>query len=446
MNRIPLSLPATGLAIALSLLSLTAVADEQPLFRLHGSNTVGEQLAPALVKGWLAQDGFDRVEVTQQADLERIITGIDASGQRLSVQIHAHGSSTSFGDLAAGRADIGMSSRRIRPAEVEQLMALGQLDDPRHEVVLGIDGLAVIVHPDNPITALDIEQIRGIFSGRIRDWQAVGGRPGAITLYARDEKSGTFDSFDSMVMQGDSISDRSRRFESSSELSDLVAGDRNGIGFIGLPYIRQARALAVASGDVQVLPERFSSATEDYPLSRRLYLYVPEGELAGPGGDFARFVVSDAGQRIVDEIGFVGQAIETRALAPPEHAPENYRNFVRGALRASMNFRFERGLPELDSKSQRDLERLVEFLREPANRNYRLMLMGFADPSETMKYFALSLSNDRVDFVASLLLQHDIPVFRVRGFGDSLPLAEATGPASAAKNRRVEVWLMPERG
>jgi len=72
--------------------------------------------------------------------------------------------------------------------------------------------------------------------------------------------------------------------------------------------------------------------------------------------------------------------------------------------------------------------------------------MGFADPAETMKYYALSLSNDRVDYVAKLLLQQNITVHRVRGFGDSLPLAEATGPASAAKNRRVEVWLMPRRG
>jgi len=433
------------LLITLALLPRASIGEDL-LFRLHGSNTIGEQLAPALVAAWLERDGFDRIEVSHQAELERIITGIDNHGIRRAVQIHAHGSSTSFRDLAAGRADLGMSSRRIRTAEIEQLLALGRLDDARHEVVVGIDGLAVIVHPDNPVSALSIEQIRSIFSGRIRNWQGVGGHPGPIGLYARDDKSGTFDSFDSMVMQGEALSDHAQRFESSSELSNRVAADRNGIGFIGLPYIQQSRALAVSSGASRVLPERFSSATEDYPLSRRLYMYVPEDQLSGAAGDFAQFVVSNAGQRIVDEIGFIGQAIETRALTPPVNAPENYRNFVRGALRASMNFRFEQGMPVLDSKSKRDLERLVNFLREPANRGYRLMLMGFADPAETMKYYALSLSNDRVDYVATLLQQHDIPVFRVRGFGDSLPLAEATGPASAVKNRRVEVWLMPRRG
>jgi len=153
--------------------------------RLHGSNTVGEELAPALVRAWLERDGFNQIEVDEKAPLERVLTGTNSEGEQRWVEIHAHGSSTAFRDLSDGRADMGMSSRRIRDAEVEQLAYMGTLDQPRHEIVVGIDGLAVIVHPSNPLLALSIDQIRAIFSGRIRDWRELGGAPGAIELFAR---------------------------------------------------------------------------------------------------------------------------------------------------------------------------------------------------------------------------------------------------------------------
>ena len=410
--------------------------------RLHGSNTVGEQLAPALVRAWLSSEGYEQISVEQQAELERVISGRNDAGQQRLIEIHAHGSSTSFRGMNSGVADIGMSSRRIRPGEVEQLDFLGQLNQPRNEYVIGIDGLAVIVHPMNPIRALSIEQTRAVFSGRIRNWRELGGADAPITLYARDEQSGTWDSFESMVLQDEPLA-QAQRYESSSELSDRVANDANAIGFIGLPYVRNARALAISAGGEPVLPERFSSATEDYPLSRRLYLYVPDRELSGLGGELARFAISPAGQAIVDELGFVGQAIELKRSAIPDLAPDDYRQFVGGALRASLNFRFEAGRPVLDSKSERDLDRLIEFMQKPDQDNYRVLLMGFADPSETMRFMSVTLSMDRVDYVASRLGQRGITVHRARGFGDALTLADGTGPSSQAKNRRVEVWVQP---
>ncbi len=425
------------------LTGLPSATFAQPDLRLHGSNTVGEELAPALIRGWFEAEGYSRVQEIETAPLERLFTGINAAGQTLSVELHAHGSSTGFSGLARSEADIGMSSRRIRDREVEQLSVMGTLDEARHEFVIGIDGLAVIVHPSNPIDALSIDQIRDAFSGRINNWSRLGGPDLAIRRYARDEQSGTFDSFDSMVMQDAALAGDSERFESSSELSDRVSRDRGGIGFIGLPYIDDAKALAVSAGGEAVPPERFSSATEDYPLSRRLYLYIPEDQINGPGGRLANFAVSRAGQARVDDIGFVGQAIEIEQLALPESAPKAYRDYVRGAWRASMNFRFEPQRAVLDSKSQRDLDRLIEHLNQTADRQYEVLLMGFADPSETSPYFSLSLSNDRVQYVAGLLARAGLRVPTARGFGDALPLAEGTGESAAAKNRRVEVWLRP---
>jgi phosphate transport system substrate-binding protein len=435
------SLIVSGVVALLLLCPVDAAAQ----LRLHGSNTVGEELAPALVRAWLAEQGYERIETVETAPLERTITGTRANGDRRSVEIHAHGSSTSFRDLDAGLADIGMSSRRIRDSEVQELQPLGRLDRPANEFVVGIDGLAVIVHPGNPVSALSIEQIRDAFSGRVTNWRQLGGPDRAITRYARDDKSGTWDSFDSMVLQDTPLAAGTARFESSSELSDRVANDPGAIGFIGLPYINESKALAVSAGGEAVPPERFSSATEDYPLSRRLYIYVPDRALDGLGGDLARFAVQPAGQRIVDEIGFVGQEIQLQRVAIPTSAPRNYREFVDGAFRASMNFRFEAGQPVLDSKSERDLQRLIEFMGSERGRSMNVMLMGFADPSETMRYFSVTLSMERADYVAALLNRAGIPVHRTRGFGDALTLAEGTGASSSAKNRRVEVWLLPER-
>ncbi len=435
-------LPAAQLILLLA--SITAALPALAQLRLHGSNTVGEELAPALVQGWLSSEGYARIEVIDQEPLERTIVGTNAEGETRSVRIHAHGSSTSFRDLDAGLADIGMSSRRIRPAEVERLRPLGTLDRPHNEFVIGIDGLAVINHPDNPVSELSIEQIRAVFSGRIDNWSALGGEDGPITLYARDGNSGTWDSFDSMVLQDAPLAAGALRFESSSELSSRVANDPSAIGFIGLPYVADAKALAVSAGGASVLPERFSSATEDYPLSRRLYLYVPDRELAGLGGELARFAIGPSGQRIVDEIGFVGQEIEMQRVAIPAAAPRSYREFVDGSFRASLNFRFEAGQPVLDSKSRRDIDRLAEFMRSNRGEYLEVLLMGFADPSESMRYLSVALSMDRVDYVASLLARAGVPVHRARGFGDALLLAEGTGPTSSAKNRRVEIWLRPD--
>jgi phosphate transport system substrate-binding protein len=439
-----LNAPFKGLIFLLMTIGSSSFALAQPDLRLHGSNTVGEELAPALIRGWFEAEGYSRIEEVETAPLERLFTGTRPSGESVSIELHAHGSSTGFRGLASGIADISMSSRRIREREVDQLSVMGSLNEARHEYVIGIDGLAVIVHPSNPIDALSIEQIRGAFSGRFSNWSQLGGPDLTIRRYARDEQSGTFDSFDSMVMQDTALAGDSERFESSSELSDRVANDRGSIGFIGLPYINDAKALAVSAGGEAVPPERFSSATEDYPLSRRLYLYIPEDQVDGIGGSLADFAVSRAGQELVDRIGFVGQAIELEQLALPENAPEEYRNQVRGAFRASMNFRFEPERAVLDSKSQRDLNRLIEHLQARSEQQrYEVLLMGFADPSETSPYFSLSLSNDRVQYVAEILARAGLRVPTARGFGDALPLAEGTGESAAAKNRRVEVWLRP---
>src|SRR5690606_39821510 len=108
------------------------------------------------------------------------------------VSVAAHGSGTGFVGLQDGSADLAASSRPIKGGEAEALKGLGDLRSLDGEQVIAIDGLAIIVHPRNPIASLTTAQLAAVFAGEIRDWSALGGTPGAISLYARDDKSGTY--------------------------------------------------------------------------------------------------------------------------------------------------------------------------------------------------------------------------------------------------------------
>ncbi len=253
----------------------------QVALRLHGSNTIGKELAPALCEDFLKYEGATSVQrkpgaKEDEVDIEAVLPS--ESPELVTFEIQAHGSKNAFEDLAAGKCDIGMSSRRITPEEAQQcaLAGLGDMLLPASENVLGLDSIAIFVSKSNPVNALTKQQVADIFTGKITDWSQVGGNPGAIYLYAPDENSGTFDTFKSIVLGARPLSLRASRYEDSARISDAVAGDANGIGFAGKSFVRGSKMLALSeSGGKPLLPTTFTVATGDYPLSRRLYLYTP---------------------------------------------------------------------------------------------------------------------------------------------------------------------------
>ena len=133
----------TALLLLASLLVRPAMADE--ILRLHGSNTVGEALAPALVQAWLKAEGFEDIRRVDTA-FEELEWTAQRRGSRRVVQIHAHGSSTGFADLASGSADVGMSSRPVKASDRNLHARMGDLDRPGQELirahlhVLEVDG------------------------------------------------------------------------------------------------------------------------------------------------------------------------------------------------------------------------------------------------------------------------------------------------------------------
>ncbi|MDK2777636.1 MAG: phosphate ABC transporter substrate-binding/OmpA family protein [Pseudomonadota bacterium] len=419
----------------------TLPAGDVRLLTIHGSNTIGAELAPNLIRAWLQAKGAEDVRMqAAEHENEMLITGlVPATNSLVSVLVAAHGSGTGFKGLVSGEADIAAASRPAKQKEADLLREMTDLYSPASEHIVGIDGLAIIVHPQNPLNELNVDAIAGIFSGKYTDWSELGGKSGPIHVYARDDKSGTWDSFKGMVLGKRPLTATAKRYESNAELSDNVSSDPAGIGFVGLSSVRLAKLLSVSDGNAKSLsPNKLTVATEDYALSRRLFMYTDD-EPANPYvSEFIRFVVDDAGQKIVADTGFISQ--EVKAVIPEfyEELPQDFRDITRDAQRLTINFRFQQGSAKLDNKALKDLERLVSYINE--HKDSELVLVGFGDPKKTEKRSQL-LSKLRAMAVRRELVRYGIYPQASVGFGDDLPVASVTGNDGRVKNRRVEVWV-----
>jgi phosphate transport system substrate-binding protein len=433
--------PAAGSAPTSTSASRT---QESYALRLCGSNTIGAELAPALVEAYLAHEGATDVARAPGATDDEHVVSARLRGERIAIDVRARGSATAFEGLAAGACDVGMASRAIDPGEEAKLEAagLGDLRSPATEHVVALDGIAVIVQPNNPIAVLDRAQLHDIFTGKVRDWKDVGGAPGPITVFARDDKSGTYDTFKSLVLGKEPLAAGATRFAASDALADAVASDPQAIGFIGLAYVRSAKAIAVGDvGAPPMLPTSFTVTTEGYMLARRLYWYTPPRPRSPRTAELVTFALSSDGQAAVARAGFVDLSV---SLAPPprcdDRCPRRYARLIAHAQRIALDFRFRYGSDDLDSRATRDLDRVVQYLR--GQPGARLFLLGFSDASgDAGANLALSVARART--IARDLEMRGVHAAVVEGFGDALPVASNATELDRQRNRRVEAWTAP---
>lgn len=413
------------------------------ILRLHGSNTIGAKLVPALAEEFLKQQGAKDVKTVTGSNAEEVtVEGIlpgDSSPK--AIEIQSHGSATAFTDLQGGKCDIGLSSRGIKPDETRNLSTIGDMTSPANEHVLALDGIAIIINKDNPVQSLTKEQVAKIFSGEITSWTQVLSSRGQIKVYARDDKSGTYDAFKSLVLGNSQLVGTAKRFEDSNALSDAVANDSDGIGFVGLPFIRSAKAVAISeSGATPLVPNRLTIATEDYLLSRRLYLYTPTNPQNPFTRKFVEFALSKAGQDVVGNNGFVAQNVKAETTANVQGAPDEYKKLTSNAERLSLNFRFRSGSKDLDNKAVLDLDRVVNFITDLKYTGQNILLFGFAD-SVGGSAANLTLSNERARVVSEQFQRRGLAPGVVTGFGSQLPVATNDTEEGREKNRRVEIWM-----
>ena len=417
--------------------SLCASANAHEL-EIHGSNTVGATLAPMLVSGYLAQQGNGSVSRRATGTENEQILLTETEQGPISVLVAAHGSSTGFRTLASGQAQIWASSRPVKAAEAEQVRQKANLTALESEHVIAIDGLAVLVHPDNPVNAMSIDTLGRIFAGQIRNWSELGGPDRPIRLYARDDRSGTWDTFKSLVLgKSYRLDESAKRYESNDQLSDDVSRDPGGIGFSGLASVRNSKLLAISEGNAPALkPNQLTVASEDYPLSRRLFMYTMGEKTPVFAKGLINYALDEEGQNLVAESGFISQ---NPIAVKPEFdtsVPESFRRLTSNYQRLTVNFRFAEARTKLDNKAQRDLLRVKHYLRQHNRDASDLLLIGFAD-AQSHELRAQMISELRALSVRKALGQAGVANVAYTGYGHYMPV----GGKGNLRNGRVEVWI-----
>lgn len=439
------------------------------VLRIHGSNTVGASLAPALVRDFLKERGFTGI-TTDRKGVEAVISYSKPGDNTIyQVEIKAHGSSTAFGETDSNKevgllgkfCDVGMASRQIKDKERKALMevGLGDMSTAATEFPIALDGVAVVMNRSNPIQALTVAQIAEIFAGKITNWKELGGADEPIKVFARDEQSGTWDTFESRVLKPFKLSlteSNVQRFEDSALLVRNVASTKGGIGFTGLAYVDSTvKGLAVQAGKEArpFQPTRLTVKTQDYPLARLLYFYLPVNADSF-ARDFVKFTMSNDGQAVVDKSGLVGQGLSSQVdrsnaselkkqLLTDNTVPQTYKMLIANADRADTqaNIRFMQGSNEPDINSLNNLDRLASYLANPGHEKFGVVLIGFTD-SVGNRSSNLRLSEQRADEVKGLLEAKGVRNITTAGFGEVMPVADNENEDGRSQNRRVEIWLI----
>jgi phosphate transport system substrate-binding protein len=435
--------------LSLSLIKAASAQGKETILRLHGSTTIGAELAPDLAEAFLKKMG------AQSVSRNVLVPGaeVDVEGKFPSenktrvIEIKAHGSSTGFKDLKAGTCDIAMASRRVKDKEVESLAEFGDMKGVASEHILALDGVAIIVNAANTIRSrMKSGTLAKIFTGEIKNWSEVGGRDGAIKIHGRDENSGTHDIFKSLILgKGKKTASSATLWDSNEKLSDAVNADINAIGYCGLPYVKFNKVLSISDGGTAIRPTVFTVATEDYPVSRRLHLYIPALPDNPYSQQFITFALGEEGQQYVRQNHFVDLTItasehkvEVSGLNHNFQKLYKYLNTVRGAKKLSASFRFKGDTMKLDNRGLRDLDRLMNFLA--TNRIGETILVGFSD-SEGPYEENFNKSCRRAEAVKEEFEAMGLPIRDVICVGEELPIASNTTASGREKNRRVEVWI-----
>lgn len=227
---------------------------------------------------------------------------------RLSVT--GGGSGTGIASLINGTVDIANASRQIKP---EELAAAEENGIEPVEFVIARDAIAVIVNPDNPVNELTLRQISDIYSGKINNWQEVGGEDRPIVRLSRETNSGTHVYFLEEVLRlgekdNKTLFSRDTLLLPSSEgISSEIRDNPNAIGYDGLGYVTpDMKVLGIArqSGGPYVKPSVETVNNNSYPIARDLYMYT-NGQPEGAVKVYLDWVFTPDAQQIVAELGFV---------------------------------------------------------------------------------------------------------------------------------------------
>lgn len=216
---------------------------------------------------------------------------MEINSNKVIINVQGGGSTAGIKACQEKAAQIGTCSRELR------------LDERNlKKIIIARDGIAIIVHPANPVRNMTLEQLRDIFSGKIATWEGLGWQPKPIHFVTREEGSGTRDAFEHLVMGKTPISDEALVQDSNGSVREIVASNPQAIGYISYGVVnRQVKTVAVNS----VQPNLKTIKNNTYTLTRP-FLFVTLDQPSLPVRKFIDFVLSKEGQGILEQEGLVG--------------------------------------------------------------------------------------------------------------------------------------------
>jgi len=221
-----------------------------------------------------------------------------------TVQVTGGGSGTGIAALLNGTTDICNSSRPMKSSEVADFVK--KFGKRPREYKTCMDGLAVYVQSGNPVKQLSIPQLEKIFTGKITNWKEVGGSDAPISLYGRENSSGTYEFFKEHVLNKKDFAPATKTMPGTAAVIQGVAKDPNGIGYGGIAYGEGVKHLLVskADGGEAIEPLEENVLTMKYPIARYLFNYVDPKKDTGEVAAYISWCLSDEGQAVVKDVGY----------------------------------------------------------------------------------------------------------------------------------------------
>jgi phosphate transport system substrate-binding protein len=221
-----------------------------------------------------------------------------------TVIVTGGGSGVGISALLDGTTDIAQSSRKIKFDEKQKLQKIGKTI---REVPVAYDALAIIVHPSNKVAKLTREQLEGIFTGKVKNWQEVGGDDLPIIPYSRETSSGTYEFFKESVLKNKNYKNGIMSMPATGAIILSVGQTKGAVGYVGLAYLNKDTKVIQVSydgGQTFVQPSFATAKDGSYPIVRPLLYYYATSseEKVKP---FIDYVLSDDGQKIVADTGFI---------------------------------------------------------------------------------------------------------------------------------------------
>lgn len=262
--------------------------------------TVALAATTSVLAGNITVKGSDTLVILAQKWAEVYMQ----SHPETKIQVTGGGTGTGFAALQNQTTDLCNASRKIKAKEIEAcLKAFGKRPT---EYRVALDGLSVYVHESNPIQAISLEELEGIFTGKIRNWKEVGGADLPITLYSRENSSGTYEFFKEHVLKTKDFAASAQTLQGTAQVLQAVAGEPKGIGYGGAAYGAGAKHLKISKekGGEAIEPTEESVVAGTYPISRYLFIYVNPALDKGETATYLNWIRSDAGQNVVKEVGY----------------------------------------------------------------------------------------------------------------------------------------------